>query len=310
MKKRPTNIAESVRQRLLNHSRKSSEDFNSLLTRFAIERLLYRIGVSSLSDQFYLKGAHLFAAWTGQLHRPTRDVDFLGFGSPLPEDVANRFRQILAETANCEETRDGLTFDADTMEAAEIREEQDYGGVRVKLRAHLAGARMLLTIDVGFGDAVTPAPIQLEFPTLLDDPALPSPTLSVYPVPSVIAEKTEALTSLGIGNSRLKDFYDLWMISRTFEPKAEECVLAIRQTFERRKTTIEMEPLALTEEFWTDADVLKRWTSFAKKNLEGKGKDFSKEAMLTDLQQFLLPVLKWAAESVSIQGTWEKDKRS
>lgn len=304
MKNAPSNIAASIRQRLLNRARENEENFNSLLTRYGIERLLYRIGISSQASHFCLKGAHLFAAWTGELHRPTKDVDFLGYGSPDPEDVANRISKILSETENADGTNDGLDFNIESIHASEIREEVEYGGVRVKLTGELANARINLQIDVGFGDAVTPAPIELTLPTLLEDVSLPSPILNSYPQATAIAEKTEAMTSLGIANSRLKDFYDIWTMSRTFSLDSSEVIEAIIQTFQRRKTKIELEPMGLTNEFWSDKSVQLRWRAFAKKNISDKGQNFAFDTMVEELRTFLLPLLLSAFEGRVCTKQW------
>jgi predicted nucleotidyltransferase component of viral defense system len=293
--KKASNLAASIRQRLLNRSRESGMDFNATLTRYGIERLLFRIGISRHADRFCLKGAHLFAVWTGHLHRPTRDVDFLAFGSSDPQDVVGLFREVLTETETETETEtgtdDGLVFALDSITATDIREEQEYDGVRVKLVATLAGARIPLQIDLGFGDAITPGPEDVQIPVLID---LPAPKLRAYPVATVIAEKLEALTSLGATNSRMKDFFDLWTIARLFQPEAEGVVQAIRNTFERRKTRIQIEPMGLTEAFWGDDLVRTRWKAFVEKSTDGwEGHPVGE--ILTTLRAFLLPLLGSAA---------------
>ena len=199
MKKKPiSNVAASVRQRLLNLRDKTGEDFNALLTQFAIERFLYRLSRSSLSDRFVLKGAMLFRVWSGCLHRPTKDVDLLAFGEATTTGVTAMIHQIIATAVD----DDGILFDADSVRAEEIRENQEYGGIRATFTATLDKAVIPLQVDVGFGDAITPAAEDRMYPVLID---MEAPQLRMYPVETVIAEKLEAAVKLGMNNSRMKD---------------------------------------------------------------------------------------------------------
>ncbi len=206
MTKVPTNIGASVRARLLALARKRGEDFQLLLTRYVNERLLYRLSVSSHCRHFILKGAALFTLWTGKPHRATRDLDFLGFGDPSEAHVRAMFTEVLA----LQVPDDGVIFEAESLEVGPIREDQEYGGVRLLLAARVTSARVRLQIDVGFGDAITPSAAEAEFPPLLDFPA---PRLRAYPRETVIAEKLEAMVQLGIANSRMKDS-TTWSSSR------------------------------------------------------------------------------------------------
>ncbi len=194
----PRNIGASVRARLLDRSRAERSDFQILLTRYALERLLYRLSVSEHRDRFILKGAMLFVTWVADPFRPTRDLDLLGYGDPDAQAMADTFRAIFATAV----ADDGVTFDVDGLKAVPIRDALDYGGVRIRTTATIDGALIPIQVDVGFGDAVTPAPVEVDYPTLLDNPA---PHLRAYPVETVVAEKFEALTKLGIANSRLND---------------------------------------------------------------------------------------------------------
>lgn len=232
MTSRRANIPASVRQRLLNLSRERGEAFEQVLVRFALERLLYRLGRSEHSQQFVLKGALLFQLWFDLPQRPTRDADFLGFGSAEPEHLAAVFRE-LAGMQGEEFSADGLKYLADTVGAEPIREAAGYPGVRVSLFAELAAARIPVQCDIGFGDAVTPPPELSTFPTLLE---LPAPQLRVYPPETVFAEKLEALVKLGSFNSRMKDYFDLWVLMR--HGRLDPTVLreAVHATFVRRAT--------------------------------------------------------------------------
>jgi hypothetical protein len=222
-----SNVAASVRQRLLNHAKERHEDFNFVLSRFAAERLLYRLSVSEHAETFVLKGALLFLLWTGHLYRPTRDVDLLGFGDSSIKRLEDIFRDICkAKVAD-----DGLIFAADSVQGASIREDQEYDGVRITLLAFLEKARIPLQIDVGFGDAITPEVQAVEFPLLLASPTLPAPRLNAYPRETVIAEKLEAMVTLGVPNSRMKDFSDLLTLARSFDFEGDVLVRAVRSTF-------------------------------------------------------------------------------
>lgn len=230
-KNRPTNLAVSVRQRLLDYSRKTHEDFQLVLTRYAIERLLFRLSQSNYRDQFILKGAMLFQLWSGGVHRATRDLDLLGQGL----NTAPRLEEIFRDLCNVQVPDDALRFDAKTVHAGEIKPDDEYQGIHVSLECRLENARIHLQIDIGFGDIVTPAPTEISFPTVL---SLPAPILKAYPKESVIAEKLQAMVVLSIANSRMKDFYDLFYLANTFDFDGALLAEAVSKTFKRRKTTI------------------------------------------------------------------------
>lgn len=178
-----------------------------LLTCYVLERLLYRLSASKYRDRFILKGALLLATLVGDRYRPTRDLDLLGYGDSSPEMLADVFRVICVHPVS----DDGVIFDINKLEAALIREDAEYGGVRIRMSASVAGAQIPVQVDIGSGDAITPAPVEIEYPALLEFPA---PRLRAYPVETIVAEKLEALVVLGMANSRLKDYYDLFLISQ------------------------------------------------------------------------------------------------
>lgn len=226
--------------------------------RYAIERLLYRLTQTPHSERFLLKGAMLFAVWDKETHRPTRDVDLLGFGADDADEIAAMFRDV----CGIEVEPDGLTFQRNTIQVDAIRETARYGGLRVKLQAKLANVRIPVQIDIGFGDVVTPSPETVDFPALLEFPA---PRLRAYPVYTVVAEKLEAVVSLGETNTRLKDFFDLWYLSREFEFAGATLVQAVRATFERRKTPIPTTvPVALGADFAIHREA--QWSAFTRRN--------------------------------------------
>jgi hypothetical protein len=254
------NLAASVRARLKQHADATQQDFNLTLTHYGLERLLYRLSVSGHASNFLLKGALLFTFWYDIAHRPTRDADLLGFG---PDDVATAvrtFREICLTPAE-----DGVVFDPDSVKGAIIRKEAGYGGVRIDLQATLDGARIALQVDIGFGDAVTPAPEAISYPVLLED--FPAPQLRAYPKYTVVAEKFHAMCLLGLTNTRLKDYFDLWVLldDPALEPPAMR--RAIEATFERRKMALPTTmPVGLTDTFGGDAAKQTQWKAFLKKH--------------------------------------------
>ncbi|MGL4552765.1 MAG: nucleotidyl transferase AbiEii/AbiGii toxin family protein [Gemmataceae bacterium] len=258
-KDRLRNVAASVRQRLTALARARGEEFQLVLTNYVIERLLYRLGASPHGGSFVLKGAMLFRLWADQPHRPTRDVDLLGRGDPAPEVVAATFREVCGQAVE----DDGLTFSPASVTAGVIKEDQEYEGVRVGCRVHLGQARIDLQIDVGFGDAVVPRATSVTYPTMLDFPA---PVLKAYPMQAVVAEKFQAMVVLGIANSRMKDFFDLWVLANRFGFDGPSLTRALAATFRRRKTPVPAAPpLALTPAFGADGAKVTQWQAFRKK---------------------------------------------
>jgi len=254
------NLAASVRARLLNVAKAQESDFNQVLVRFALERILYRLTQSKYADRFLLKGALLFTLWYDMPHRATRDADLLGFGASDPESVAQVFREIASVAVD-----DGIVFDPASVTVEEIRKEAGYGGVRVVISGELAKARCKTQIDVGFGDAVTPGPVDSVYPVLLDD--LPAPRLRAYPTYTVVAEKVHAIALLGMTNSRVKDYFDLSVLLERETFDVDLLALAIKATFERRGMAVPAElPVGLTDEFAHDVSRQALWQSFVRKN--------------------------------------------
>lgn len=256
MAKAPTNIAKSVKDRLLNIARKEGRAFDVLLVRFALERLLYRLSISAHRDRFVLKGGMLVTVWVADGNRVTRDADFLGHGDADPDRLIADFGEIMAI-----ESDDGLAFDIDALAATVIREEMEYGGVRLKTAAYLERTRIPVTIDIGFGDAMADATQRLDYPALLDFPA---PQVRSYPPATVIAEKFQSMVALGVLNGRMKDYYDLWAIPRAIDISADDLDAAICATFERRRTPIPKErPPGLSVEMFGDEGKQRQWRAYA-----------------------------------------------
>ena len=254
------NLAASIRARLKQHADASKQDFNLTLTQYGLERLLYRLSISQHADNYLLKGALLFSLWYDQPHRPTRDADLLGYGPDDIDTAVSTFRKI------CQiEVGDGIAFEPGSVKGSEIRKEAGYGGVRIDLQAKLDGARIALQVDIGFGDAVTPAPEPVNYPVLLDD--LPAPQLRAYPKYTVVAEKFHAVCLLGMANTRMKDYFDLWVLltEETLDPV--ELHRAVQATFARRRLAIpEAIPVGLSDAFAQDVTKQKQWNAFLKKN--------------------------------------------
>ena len=257
MPDRPRNVGASVRQRLLNLAHARGQPMELLLTRYALERLLHRLSLSPHRERFVLKGAMLLAIWFDEPHRATRDVDLLGFGDAAEDALLRTFREIMAV-----EVDDGVVFDLKGLRIEAIREEVEYGGSRLRTTAALAGARIPITVDIGFGDAVEPGVEDIDLPVLLD---MPSPHLRAYPPETVIAEKFHAMVVLGRANSRMKDDYDVWMLTSTFAINPERLQRAITATFARRITLVPIEvPDGLSDAFAADPGKQRQWNSFAR----------------------------------------------
>jgi hypothetical protein len=227
----PNNIGISVRDRLTQRARERRENTQLLMTRYVIERVLYRLGVSKHRDQFVLKGAMLFSLWAPAPYRATGDLDLLGFGESAPDAIAAVFAEILAVSVE----DDGVVFKHETLRAAAAREEDEYSGVRLDFIAELAGARLPIHVDIGYGDVITPGPVQIQYPSLLGYSA---PRLRAYLPETVVAEKFQAMVVLGMLNSRMKDFFDLWTIAGAFSFEGVVLARVIQTTFERRRTPL------------------------------------------------------------------------
>jgi predicted nucleotidyltransferase component of viral defense system len=296
-KEKPRNMAASVRYRLTELAHKQGEDFQLVLTRYVIERLLYRLSRSSYRDEFVLKGAMLFRVWTGQLHRPTRDLDLLGTLGRSVEHLVEVFREVCSVAVE----DDGLVFAPETVRGERIKEDQQYQGVRICCDARLGQARISLQIDIGFGDIVTPTSVNVVFPALLEFPA---PELRAYPKETVVAEKYQAMVALGIANSRVKDFFDVRFLAQSFEFDGTTLCQAIRATFRKRKTPLPTEtPLALTSEFGADSTKVKQWQAFVKKGKLDVDRT-TLEQVCTFLRSFLMPPTIALVREERFEKTW------
>jgi len=298
---KPRNTSASIRQRLLNHSTAIKTDPNLVLIWYGLERFLYRLSVSTHNERFVLKGAMLFRLWGGANFRSTKDLDLEGFLQDETEVVREVFASICAQPVE----DDGLIFEASSVKVAEIRDTQEYGGFRVLLTARLGTAVLRLQIDVGFGDVITPTPAITEFPSILGQSR---PRVRVYPRETVVAEKFEAMVQLGMTNSRMKDYYDLWFMSRHFEFEGSTLTAAVRATFERRGTVIpERSPIALTVEYADDLNHARQWAAFT----QSLGAEVTPGlgVVIGEISEFVLPPAIAAAAAQPFNQHWKPQIR-
>ena len=253
------NMGASVRQRLLNYAKANNRPFAEVLQYYAMERFLYRLSASPHASKFLLKGALLLTVWRAPMSRPTMDIDLLGRTNNEVDDIVNLLKDVAQTTV----PDDGITFDLDSFAGLVIREDADYSGVRTVFTGHLNAARVTMQIDIGFGDVVTPEPERLSYPTILDFPA---PALLGYTRETVIAEKLEALVQLRMLNSRMKDYFDIWILLR--HPELDPAVIraAIERTFKNRKMEIDATPIGLLPQFGSDPAKQAQWRAFLKRS--------------------------------------------
>ena len=298
-REKPRNLAASVRQRLFNLAQERREDFGLVLTRYGLERFLYRLAQSQYRDQFILKGALLFELWTHRPYRPTRDLDLEGQGENSIARIKRLFSEIMSQAVE----DDGLLFDPKSLRVERIKDDQEYEGLRVNLVARLEQARIHMQIDIGFGDVIVPLPKEIQYPALLN---FPSPRLRAYPREAVVAEKLEALVKLGMANTRMKDFYDLWRLSQEFDFDGALLTEAIKATFQRRGTQVPSNtPLALTDEFARDAQKARQWQGFLNKS----GLDHEQatlHSVASELATFLVAPLQAAQAALPFAFNWPK----
>jgi predicted nucleotidyltransferase component of viral defense system len=290
------NLPASIHERLSKQARTSGRPLNELLQYYAIERLLYRLAQSRYADQFVLKGALLFRVWGLPVFRPTRDIDLLGYTSNEVESLVAIVREVCIVVV----PEDGVRFDPVSVKGERIKEDADYAGVRLRFSGLLGKTRLYLQIDVGFGDIVSPAPVVKPYPAIL---SMPVPELRSYPPESVVAEKLQAMIYLGSANSRMKDFYDLWILSENIEFDGEALQEAIRRTFEHRATDVpEYEPVAFSEKFVGEKQG--QWTAFLKASAITDVPEHL-DMILTRLGEFILPVFKSILAGKEFTKTWK-----
>lgn len=288
------NVPASVRQRLLDRARNDKRPFNELLQYYAMERFLYRLARSAYAGRFILKGALMLRVWRAPEIRPTMDIDMLGRTSNDEASIVAQVREIMAVDVE----PDGLVFDSASIQAERITEDADYEGIRIRFRGMLDTARVTMQLDIGFGDIVYPGPEEMDLPTLLDSPV---PRLLCYSRESAIAEKFEAMVKLGVLNSRMKDFYDIWLLSRQFDFDGARLAEAVRLTFERRETPLIAAIEAFGESF-IDAKQ-GQWTAFWRR-LQQEHVPASFHDIVVAVEAFLAPLAATLSQEQSVSASW------
>lgn len=290
------NVAASIHQRLLNAAKASGRPFNEVLQYYAIERFLYRLSLSPFATQFILKGALTLLVWKTPITRPTRDIDLLGRIDNDPENI----RAVIAAICRQSVEADGVEFQAATVSTQPIAEHADYHGVRAKFRGTLGSAQIAMQIDIGFSDVITPGPVQITYPTVLDHaPA----HLRAYNRETVIAEKFEAMTKLGMLNSRMKDFFDIWLLATNFEFDGAKLALAILNTFTQRASPIAADPVCFSSEFSADPSKIAQWNAFIR-TAKIQPAPAHIETVIAYIRDFLGPVALKCASSEPFAATW------
>lgn len=297
--KLPKDVGASVRARLYQHAQVHGDNFQRVLTRYAIERLLYRISATAATDHYMLKGAMLFATWPAHALRPTVDLDLLGHGDASPAAITELFTGICQVAV----PEDGVLFDPATLRLEPIRENDGYQGVRLHVRATLARAVIPVIVDIGFGDHVYPPPTRQAFPNLLA--GMPATRILMYPPETVVAEKFEVILRFGRANGRVKDYYDIWVITRTFPFELSQLVEAVGGTFRRRETIVPDEaPAGLDDAFAELVAQRGLWTGFLRRTPPAMPPPAFIE-LLADLRRFLEPVIAALALPEAARGQWD-----
>ncbi|MBW0151172.1 MAG: nucleotidyl transferase AbiEii/AbiGii toxin family protein [Phenylobacterium sp.] len=295
------NPAISIRSKLLNYAKDRGDEFQRVLTRYAIERFLFRLSLTEAAERYVLKGAMLFVTWPEHVFRPTGDLDLLGEGNPQPEALMELFGAI----CRVDVPEDGILFDPATLRVEPVREADKYQGARLTLRGDLAGAKIPVQIDIGFGDHVHPDPKRENFPGLLPD--LPQANILMYPPETVVAEKFEAMIRFGEANGRIKDFHDIWVTTRTFPFDLANVIEAVGGTLRRRETAVPTEmPLGLTDAFAAIAEKRGLWSGFLRRTPPALEPPAFPE-LQGELRAFFGPVISGLSVPEGARGVWDPD---
>lgn len=296
MNKRPvTNLPASIHQLLLNKARQTHRPFNEVLQYYVMERFLYRLSKSPYADRFILKGALMFRIWDLESYRPTMDIDLAGRTANEVEDLVAIFKEVSSQQVE----PDGLIFSPESVTGVRIAEEANYAGVRIRLHVNLGTVRVSVQLDVGFGDIIVPSPELVEYPTILD---FPPPRLKGYNKESVVAEKFESLVALGILNSRMKDYFDIWTLSRQFDFDGHTLSQAIAKAFSNRGTEIDPSPVGLSVSFSEDPAKAAQWRGFIRKGRLQTPPDL--KAVVSSIAAFLIPVATELAKGRDFLAKW------
>ena len=298
MKSQPVkNLPASVHQRLLNKAKDAGRTFNEMFQYYAMERFIYRLSKTPGGSKFVLKGALMFMVWRQPGLRPTMDIDLLGCLKNDIDSICN----IMRNACELEVEPDGLTFEAASVAGARIAEDAEYEGVRVSFNGRLDNARVFLQIDIGFGDVVSPSAKMVDYPVILEFPA---PRMRGYSRESVVAEKFHAMVKHGIINTRMKDFYDVRLLSKEFDFKGETLAVAMKKTFAARDTAFPPHPMVFSDAFRKDRSKVVLWTAFLKKShLSDAPQSF--ENVIADIELFLVPVIEALVNGSTFEKQWQ-----
>lgn len=295
--RQPTNLPASIHQRLLNQAKREHRPLQELLQYFAIERFLYRLSRSPHAHKFLLKGALMLRLWESPLARPTMDVDLMGRTTVTEENLATVIREILSQ----EVSADGVRFDPDSVHTEAIRLDANYPGIRVRFTGHIGTMNLPMQVDVGFGDVVVPGPLAIKFPVLLD---FPQPELLAYSIESAVAEKFQAMVVLDAANSRMKDFFDIWLLARKKQFDGPLLRQAIEATFKQRRTPLPSDiPVGLTAGFAMDKTKQTQWSAFLRKSRLETGAT-SLEEVVELIRSLLVPPTTAAAKREPFDQLW------
>ncbi len=276
------NLPESIYSRLKNIALAKHRPTQEILRYYAMERFLYRLSVSKYKNSFFLKGGLMLMIWDPTTHRPTVDIDFLARAINSSKNISRILKNICSQSV----LQDGIEFNSTDLIIKESQIETEYTGLSAHFSANLHTAKLPLRIDIGFSDKIFPKPANIEYPALLD---FPSPALQGYTPETMIAEKLHAMIKLGLANSRMKDFYDIWTIVNQFQIKPEKIRPIIKKVFINRKTTVQEFPKAFLKDFYNNPKTLERWNSFLK---DIGHEAISFETILFEIRDFFLPILR------------------
>ena len=297
MPKEIINLAASIHQQLLDRAREKDRPFNEFLQHFAIERFIYRLSKSTHAKHFILKGALMLPVWSGSASRPTMDIDCLG---RMDNDL-DVMASAAGDICNVPTVPDGMTFDAESVPVARIAEDAEYEGARIRLRGNLGNARVSIQVDIGFGDVIVPGPNRFEYPGILD---FPRAKLKGYSKESTIAEKFHTMVKLGVLNSRMKDFYDIWLLSNTYNFSGDTLTEAVGKTFSNRNTSVPSNPTAFETSFGQESTRNSQWRGFiSRTRLDDVPSVFSE--ITTSIRKFLGPVSSAIARDIPFRKTWK-----
>lgn len=301
MNKEKKNLAESVLHRLKNHAKNTRRRTDELLRYFAIERFLYRLSLSQYSTKFFLKGGLMLKAWEIGNHRPTLDIDLLG----KTQNNLQNIKGIITDICNFEVTLDGINYEPASIKVTEMQVNGEYHGVRVLFSANMHSAKIPMQLDIGFSDLIFPEPLVIAYPTILDFPA---PKLKGYTPESVIAEKFEAMMKLGLVNTRMKDFFDVWILSQQLSFIGESLQGAIKMTFEKRQTPLNSLPDSMNEVFYADLIHQTRWKQLLK-NIENEEENIELSKVINEIKEFLQPIVMASMNKQIFNKTWSYEKK-